>query len=86
MHSSKHIAISEPSVRCTAIASGGPRKNLAPSMCERNSTPWARILRRLLRLKTWNPPLSVKIGPCQPMKRCSPPQAAMTSIPGRSSR
>ena len=35
---------------------------------------------------TWKPPLSVTIGPSQPMKRCSPPSWRTTSAPGRKNR
>jgi hypothetical protein len=35
---------------------------------------------------TWKPPLSVRIGPSQRMKRCSPPSRATRSAPGRSIR
>ena len=35
-----------------AMASLGPRKSGEPSRCERNSTPWAWILRMVARLKT----------------------------------
>ena len=86
MHSSKHIATSEPRTRCVSIDSRGPRKTREPSMWELNSTPSSRILRRCPREKTWKPPLSVRIGPSQPMKRCKPPQAATMSLPGRSIR
>ena len=55
-------------------------------MCERNVTPPPSYRRRPARENTWNPPESVRIGPLQPMKRCSPPTRSMTSTPGRSKR
>ena len=57
-----------------------------PSRWERKVTPSSSMRRSRARLHTWKPPESVKIGPCQPMKRCRPPCAATTSGPGRSSR
>ena len=39
------------------------------------SAPASVILRSFARLKTWNPPESVRIAPSQPMKRCSPPSS-----------
>ena len=41
---------------------------------------------RSARLKTWKPPLSVRIGPSQPMNACRPPSAATVCSPGRSAR
>ena len=35
---------------------------------------------------TWKPPLSVRIGPVQPMNLCSPPSRSIRSGPGRSIR
>ena len=85
-HSSKTIAMSEPSVRCIAIDSFGPRKNSWPSRWELKRQPSSVNLRIRASEKTWKPPESVRIGPSQRMKRWSPPAAAITSGPGRSSR
>ena len=60
--SSNDMAMSDPSCRWISIASLGPRKRRVPSRCERNSTPCALIFRILARLKTWKPPLSVRMG------------------------
>ncbi len=43
-------------------------------------------MRIAARLITWNPPLSVRIVPLQPMKRCRPPIRRTVSTPGRSER
>ena len=51
------------------MTSLGPRKSLAPSRWDWKETPSSRISRSFDRLKTWNPPLSVRMGRSQPMKR-----------------
>ena len=68
----------------TAIS--GERKRLEPSRCERKVTPSGVSVRSSLRLKTWNPPLSVRIGPSQFMKRWSPPSSRTSRSPGRRCR
>ena len=86
VQSSKAMAMSERSASCTAIESSGVSRTSLPSTGERNRTPSSVILRILARLKTWNPPESVRIGRDQCMKRCRPPSSSMSSAPGRSMR
>ena len=69
-----------------AMARSGVSSSRRPSICERNATPPSVSLERAARLKTWNPPESVRIGPYQPMKPWRPPIRATTSSPGRSAR
>ncbi len=45
------------------IDSSGDRKQRSPLTGDWNSTPCSLIVRSLPRLKTWNPPESVRIGP-----------------------
>ena len=85
-HSSNTMAMSDPKRRWISIDSFGPMNSGLPSTCELNSTPSSRTRVRRDRLKTWYPPLSVSSGPSHPMKRCSPPHAATTSMPGRIAR
>jgi len=40
--------------------------------------PSSRTWRNLARLKTWNPPLSVRIGPSIPWNLCNPPSHGST--------
>ena len=68
------------------LTDSGVRVRRDPSTWERNSTPSSPIRRSLARLNTWKPPESVRMGPSQPMKRCSPPSSRTSSGPGRSSR
>ena len=56
---------------CRSRSRGVSRCRL-PSRCDRNETPSSSISRRSARLNTWYPPLSVRMGRSQPMKRCSP--------------
>ena len=86
VQSSKHMAMSEASARCTSMESSGVRFTWSPSMGERKRTPSSVILRSSARLNTWKPPESVRMGRCQCMKPCRPPCARMTSVPGRSIR
>ena len=52
-------------------------------MCERNDGAVVGDLRAAsARLKTWKPPQSVRIGPSQSMKRCSPPSSAIELVAG----
>ncbi len=85
-HSSKAMIRSAPSATWTSTAFSGERKCRAPSRCDWNSTPSSLIFLRRARLKTWKPPLSVRMGRCQFMKRWSPPSSLMSSWPGRSIR
>ena len=80
------MTMSEPSAIWTSIETSGERNFFEPSMCERNVTPSSVILRRSPRLKTWNPPLSVRMAPSQCMNLCRPPASRMRSMPGRRKR
>lgn len=66
----------------------GEKKWTEPSRGEVNWTPSSRILASGLpvllspRLKTWNPPLSVKISPSRCWKRWSPQSLSIMSSPG----
>ena len=51
-----------------------------------SSMPSSSSFTRPARLITWKPPLSVRIGPGQPMSACSPPSSRTTSAPGRCAR
>ena len=86
MHSSKIITTSESSTRWICIDSSGVRNSRSPFTGDENATPSSSTRRSGPRLKTWKPPESVRIGRSQPMNRCRPPWAAMTSRPGRSHR
>ena len=66
-----------------AIDFSGVKRWVEPSRWDLNVTPSASMRRVSLRLKTWKPPLSVRMGPSQAMKRCSPPRSRMSSSPGR---
>ena len=77
-----HLA---PSRRHIELRSGD-NSTLAPSICERNVTAFSLTVRKSESDITWKPPESVSIGPFQPVKRCSPPSAAIRSAPGRSIR
>ena len=59
---------------------------MRPSTWLLNVTPSSVIWLMSASEKTWNPPLSVRIGPGQPMKRCRSPRSATTFSPGRSIR
>ena len=59
---------------------------LAPLTGEAKRTPSSAIFLIAPRLNTWKPPESVRMGRSQPMKRCRPPCARITSRPGRSQR
>ena len=78
--------MSEPSRFCTSIARSGVSATIAPSICERNVTPFASSLRSSDSDMTWKPPESVMIGCGQFMNVCSPPSLAIRSAPGRSIR
>ena len=86
VHSSNTMAISESSARWICIEISGVSSSRSPLTGDANATPSSRTLRRAPRLQTWNPPESVRSERCQPMKRCRPRCAAITSTPGRSQR
>ena len=46
------------------------------------ASPAFKHLRNPLMLKTWYPPLSVRIARFQDMKECNPPISRITSSPG----
>ena len=50
-----------------SMDSSGPMNCLEPSRWLWNVTPSSFIFRMPARENTWNPPLSVRIGPFQPM-------------------
>ncbi len=83
VHSSKIITMSEWSTLWIRMLSSGPRNTLAPSVGEAKVTPCSLILRRCASENTWKPPESVRIGPSQRAKPCSPPWSPITSRPGR---
>src|SRR5271170_2376832 len=83
MHSSSTITMSAPSAISISSAFSGERKCSEPSRCERNVTPSSVTLRNSLRLKTWNPPESVRIARGHAMNLCSPPIWRINSCPGR---
>ena len=83
VHSSNAIATSLPIRAWISVALSGVSSCSLPSRCDRKRTPSSPMTRRAARLKTWYPPLSVRIGPDHPMKRCRPPRRAMSSSPGR---
>ncbi len=82
-HSSKAIMMSLPRVSWMPMASSGVRRCGLPSMWDAKVTPCSSMRARCRRLKTWNPPLSVRIGWGQAAIRWRPPRARTTSIPGR---
>ena len=87
VHSSNAIAMSEPRLRCTAIASSGVNRCLLPSYTDLNQTPSSSTRSAVCRSEnTWKPPESVRIGPSHAMKLCSPPSSAISSSPGRKCR
>ena len=53
-----------------------------PSRCDRNVTPVSLMSRSWPSEKTWNPPLSVSIGPSQRISACRPPRRSTVSTPG----
>ena len=65
------------------MTSRGPRKSAGAVQVGLERHPSSRISRSFARLKTWKPPLSVRIGPSHPMNRCSPPRSRMSPLPGR---
>ena len=64
----------------------GAARRAARRRASGSARPSSSTVTRAARLITWKPPLSVRIGPSQPMKRCRPPSACTTSTPGRSDR
>jgi hypothetical protein len=83
---SNAIAISPPRASWISTARSGVRRCADPSRWLAKVTPSSSTRLRWARLKTWYPPESVRIGPSQPMNRCSPPSRAIRSWPGRSDR
>ena len=83
VHSSNAMMMSAPRPISAAMALSGLKKCDEPSRCERNATPSSVTLRRSLRLKTWKPPESVRMGWSQDMNFCTPPNWRTISTPGR---
>ena len=84
VHSSNAMVMVASSWSWIAVEISGVSRWALPSKCERKVTPSASIRRSPVSDMTWNPPESVRIGPGQSMKRCSPPSAATRAAPGRS--
>ncbi len=80
-HSSKIITMSEPSTFWMRMLSSGPRNTVEPSVGAWKVTPSSVIFLRCASENTWKPPESVRIGPSQRAKPCSPPCASITSRP-----
>ena len=78
--------MSAPISRWACITDSGVNLWRLPSSRLWNSTPSTVMWRKSLRLQTWNPPLSVSMGPFQPMNFCTPPASAMSLVPGRKYR
>ena len=66
-HTSKAMAMSDPSACWMSMDSSGPMNCLEPSRWLWKVTPSSLIFRMPASENTWNPPLSVRIGPFQPM-------------------
>ena len=81
-HSSNAIIISAPKSSSVFITDSGVKKCLLPSKCDLNWTPSSDIVLKSPKLKTWNPPLSVKIGLSQFINLWSPPASFTISCPG----
>ena len=77
------MMMSAPISRWACITDSGVNLWRVPSSRLWNSTPSSVMWRKSLRLQTWNPPLSVSIGPFQPMNFCTPPASAISLVPGR---
>jgi hypothetical protein len=84
-HSSKTMAMSLPSCAWISIDLSGDSSIGLPPFSNSKVTPSSRTC-FFGSEKTWKPPLSVRIGPFQPMKRWSPPSFAILSAPGASAR
>ena len=65
VHSSSTITMSESSAVWICIETSGERNTLSPFRGLRNVAPSSESFRSSPRLKTWNPPESVRIGRCQ---------------------
>ena len=76
MHSSNAMMMSAPSPISAAMALSGEKKCDEPSRCERNATPSSVTFRRSLRLNTWKPPESVRIGAIPAHELLHPAQLA----------
>src|SRR5205814_1707981 len=83
VHSSNAMMMSAPSPIWASVAASGLRNCVEPSRWERNVTPSSVNLRSSLRLKTWNPPESVRIARSHDMNRCSPSSLCTRAIPRR---
>ena len=86
VHSSNTIVMVASSLCWIAVEISGVRRCGVPSTWLRKVTPSSSIVRMPASDMTWKPPLSVRIGPGQSMKRCRPPSSETRSGPGRSIR
>ncbi len=78
--------MSAPSRAWIDIASSGVTRRRVPSYGETNVAPSSSTEATRRRLTSWKPPLSVRMGPSQPMNAWSPPARSTRSTPGRSAR
>ena len=76
---------SAPSAFWISIERSGVSSSTEPSSSFLKRTPWS-LISLLGSENTWKPPLSVRIGPSQRAKACSPPSFATSASPGRSAR
>ena len=82
MHSSRTMAMSEPSACWISMDFSGVRKCSEPSRCERNTAPSSVTLRSSAKLNTWKPPESVRIAPGQDMNLMQPAKPANQFMAG----
>ncbi len=80
VHSSSIMATSTPMRSWKLTTPSGVKRSGEPSRWLRKVTPPASTVRRPPRLHTWKPPLSVRMGRCQPVKEWIPPSRSTTSI------
>ena len=80
------MAMSDPSACWISMLSSGPMNCRDPSRWLWKVTPSSLIFRIPASENTWNPPLSVRIGPFHPMNLCSPPASSTSFSPGRRCR
>jgi hypothetical protein len=77
---------SAPRLRSISITFSAVKRRHEPSMWLWKSTPSSSIFRSPSSENTWKPPESVRIGPSQAMKRCSPPSRRTSASDGRRCR
>ena len=86
VQSSKHMAMSEPSARCTSMESSGVSRTGLPSTGDWKRTPSSVILRKVREAEHLEAARVGEDGRCQCMNPCRPPCAWMIFVPGRSIR